>query len=209
MSTPNPKHSADGGRGSPEGTAARTNRRQISRAFVPERKSGHPLWQWVLVIAVRMAAVPVATFVLLTGIAFCQSVTGTGSLGSFNLMGFNRTDRSIAEFYVDGGWGGNVFRQGQGGITCCTSIPRRNKTLHVRWVLDWRTAADADRNLPLETYEADVPMPPNPDLGDDNYLQVYFFPGNRIGVHLGQHTFDYNIQSQVTGTRVADTSYND
>jgi hypothetical protein len=40
-------------------SGSRTKRRgRVSRAFVPERKAGHPLWQWILVIAVRLVAVP-------------------------------------------------------------------------------------------------------------------------------------------------------
>ena len=73
MNTPNPKDSADAGRRSPQRTAARTNRKRISRELVPERKSGHPLWQRMRVIAARMVAVAVTTFVLLTGIAFCEN----------------------------------------------------------------------------------------------------------------------------------------
>lgn len=112
-----------------ESVPAVPGRNRVSRAFVPVRKAGHPLWQWVLVIAARIAAVPVLTFVVLTGIGYCQAVTGTGSLGEFSLMGFNRTDRTVVEFYVDGGWGPNVFAHGGGGAaTCCTSIPRGSNT---------------------------------------------------------------------------------
>lgn len=182
------------------------------RKFLPERRSGHPLWQWVLAVVFRIAVVPVATFVLITGVGFCQEVTKTGSYGEFSLMGFNRTDRAIAHFYVDGHWGGNLFPKAYGGggsATCCTSIPRGSKTLHVRWILSWKSSADADRNLPMETYEADVPLPPIPKDANEGHIQVYFFPDNRIGAGYTAHLDDLDVKPQVTGRRVADTLFND
>jgi hypothetical protein len=68
---------------------------------------------------------------------------------------------------------------------------------------------EAKRHAPMETYEADVPIPANLDLGNDNYLQVYFFPDNKIGVHYGQSTLASDVQPQVTGTRMPDTPYLD
>ena len=121
------------------------------RTFLPDRRPGHPLWQWVLAVVFRIAVVPVATFVLTTGVGFCQEVTKTGSYGEFYLMGFNRTDRAIANFYVEEDWGGNMAAQGESGATCCTSLSRNKKTLHVKWILDWKSMADADRDLPMET----------------------------------------------------------
>jgi hypothetical protein len=105
--------------------------------------------------------------------------------------------------------GGNVFANGEGGITCCTSIPPGSKTIHVKWILDWRTAADADRNLPLETYEADVPIPRIPKGKRSGYLQLYFFPGNRVGATYDPLPGESDIKPQVTGVRVADTPYKD
>lgn len=180
------------------------------RRFLPERKPGDPRWQWVLAVAFQIAVVPVASFVLVTGVGFCQEVTKTGSYGEFELMGFNRTDRAIAHFYVEGHWGGNIGVGGGGGsATCCTSLTRGSKTLHVRWILDWKSMADADRNLPMETYEADVPLPPIPKGAKDGYIQVYFFPGNRIGVAYTADLDQLDVKPQVTGRRVADTVFND
>ena len=180
------------------------------RKFLPQRKSRHPLWQWALAVAFRLAIVPVAMFALVTGVGFCQDVTKTGSYGEFSLMGFNRTNRAIAYFYVDGGWGPNVVPHGGGGkITCCTSIPRNSKTLHVKWILDWKSMADADRNIPMETYEADVPLPPIPMGKRSGYLQIYFFPDNRVGAGYTAGLDDLDVKPQVTGRRVADTHYDD
>ena len=207
-----PRHMAEAPDPAPAAESAsdsRAKRRgRVSRAFVPERKTGHPLWQWILVIALRLVAVPLITFIVLSLIGIFASQYAP--LGSFNLMGFNRTDLTVPFFYVNGEWGGNVFAHGGGGsATCCMSIPRGSKTVRVKWMWDWKTREDADRKLPLETYEADVPVPPNLDLGDDNYLQVYFFPDNKIGVHYGQSTLASDVQPQVSGTRMPDTPYQD
>ena len=181
-------------------------RGRVSRAFVPERKTGHPLWQWILVIAVRLAVVSLITFLTLSLIGIFASQYAP--IGSFNLMGFNRTDRVVSAFYVNDSWGGNIFEHGGGGkATCCMSIPHDSKTVRVEWILGWETMDEANGRIPRETYEADVPIPPNLDLGDDNYLQVYFFPGNEIGVHYGQSTLASDVQPQVTGTRMPDTPY--
>jgi len=185
----------------------RSGRRgRISRAFVPERKPDRPLWQWILVIAVRLAVVSLITFLALSLIGIFASQYAP--IGSFNLMGFNRTDRVVYGFYVNDSWGANIFEYGGGGsATCCMSIPHDSKTVRVKWILSWNTMDEANRRAPMETYEADVPIPPNLDLGDDNYLQVYFFPGNEIGVHYGQSTLASDVQPQVTGTRMPDTPY--
>ena len=202
MNTPNQDSSTSRG----------ARRNWVSRALVPERKTGHPLWQWILVIVARILAVPLMMFLLLTGIGIVQSMTGTGSLGDFNLMGFNRTDFYISSFYVDGGWGGNLFPKtvsaGGGSATCCTSIPRGSKTLHVRWVLGWKTDEEFRKRAPQETYEADVPIPPIPEGKHSGYVQIYFFSGNRIGAAYDPLPGETDIQPQVTGTRVADTPYN-
>jgi len=186
---------------------SRVRRRgRVSRAFVPERRTGHPLWRWLLVIAVRLAVASLITFIALSLIGIFASQYA--SIGSFNLMGFNRTDRVVYSFYVNDSWGANLFEHSGGGkATCCMSIPHDSKTVRVKWILSWNTMDEANRHAPMETYEADVPIPSNLDLGDDNYLQVYFFPGNKIGVHYGQSTLASDVQPQVTGTRMPDTPY--
>jgi hypothetical protein len=114
---------------------SRVRRRgRVSRAFVPERKTDHPLWQWILVIAVRLAAVPLITFIVLSLIGIFMSQYAP--IGSFNLMGFNRTDRVVYAFYVNDSWGANLFEHGGGGkATCCMSLPHDSKTVRVRWIL--------------------------------------------------------------------------
>ncbi|WP_156954414.1 DUF3304 domain-containing protein [Paraburkholderia acidipaludis] len=181
------------------------------RKFLPERKPGHPLWQWVPAVGFRIAVVPVASLVLVAGVGFCQAVTKTGSYGEFDLMGFNRTDRYIAQFYVEGQWGGNLFPKGNGGggsATCCTSIPRGSKTLHVRWVLGWKTDEQFRNRAPQETYEADVPLPVMPRGAKSGHIQIYFFPGNRISAMYTTDLDESEVKPQVVGRRIADTPYN-
>jgi hypothetical protein len=182
---------------------------QSRRRFLPQCKSRHPLWQWVLAVAFRIAIVPIGTFALVTGVGFCQEVTKTGSYGEFSLMGLNRTDRAIAHFYVEGHWGGNMAAHGEGGTTCCTSLERASKVLHIQWILDWKNMADADRNLPMETHEAEVPLPSIPKGAQSGYLHIHFFPGNRVGAAYTANLDDPEIVPQATGRRVADTHYDD
>ena len=185
----------------------RSGRRgRISRAFVPERKPDRPLWQWILVIAVRLAVVSLITFLALSLIGIFASQYAP--IGSFNLMGFNRTDRVVYAFYVNDSWGANIFEHGGGGsATCCMSIPHDSKTVRVKWILSWNTMDEANRRAPMETYEADVPIPPIPDGRRSGYFQIYFFPGNKIGAAFDPLPGESDIQPQVTGTRMPDTPY--
>ena len=185
----------------------RSGRRgRISRAFVPERKPDRPLWQWILVIAVRLAVVSLITFLALSLIGIFASQYAP--IGSFNLMGFNRTDRVVYGFYVNDSWGANIFEYGGGGsATCCMSIPHDSKTVRVKWILSWNTMDEANRHAPMETYEADVPIPPIPDGRRSGYFQIYFFPGNKIGAAFDPLPGESDIQPQVTGTRMPDTPY--
>lgn len=186
---------------------SRVRRRgRVSRAFVPERRTGHPLWRWLLVIAVRLAVASLITFIALSLIGIFASQYA--SIGSFNLMGFNRTDRVVSAFYVNDSWGGNIFEHGGGGkATCCMSIPHDSKTVRVEWILGWETMDEANGRIPRETYEADVPIPPIPDGRRSGYFQIYFFPGNKIGAAFDPLPGESDIQPQVTGTRMPDTPY--
>jgi len=181
-------------------------RGRISRTFVPERKTGHPLWQWILVIAARLAVVSLILFIALSLIGIFASQYAP--IGSFNLMGFNRTDRVVSAFYANDSWGGNIFEYGGGGkATCCMSIPHDSKTVRVKWILSWKTMDEANGRIPRETYEADVPIPPIPDGRRSGYFQIYFFPGNKIGAAFDPLPGESDIQPQVTGTRMPDTPY--
>jgi hypothetical protein len=178
----------------------------VSRAFVPERKTGHSLWHWILVIAVRFAVASLITFIALSLIGIFASQYRP--IGSFNLMGFNRTDRVIYSFYVNDSWGANLFEHSGGGkATCCMSIPHGNKTVRVKWILSWNRMEEANRHAPMETYEADVPIPPIPDGRESGYFQIYFFPENKIGAAFDPLPGESDIQPQVTGTRMPDTPY--
>jgi len=182
------------------------HRGRISRAFVPARKPGHPLWRWILVITARLGVVSLILFIVLSLIGIFASQYAP--IGSFNLMGFNRTDRVVSAFYVNDSWGGNIFEHGGGGkATCCMSIPHDSKTVRVEWILGWETMDEANGRIPRETYEADVPIPPIPDGRRSGYFQIYFFPGNKIGAAFDPLPGESDIQPQVTGTRMPDTPY--
>lgn len=43
---------------------------------------------------------------------------------SASLVGYNHTDKTIAAFYVDGVWGGNITPESGGGsFVCCVDVP--------------------------------------------------------------------------------------
>lgn len=48
----------------------------------------------------------------------------SGKTFGASLTGYNHTDKSIGAFYVNGGWGGNVFPgTGGGSFVCCVDLP--------------------------------------------------------------------------------------
>jgi hypothetical protein len=104
------------------------------------------------------------------------------------IMGYNYTDRAIADFSANEQSGGNLFlsseTSGGGGMSCCVVMTRRTKTPF--WI-DVRYRRDA-----LETYrprkeiepagnyittriQVTGPIPPDP-----SYLEIHFYPDQHI-----------------------------
>ena len=65
----------------------------------------------------------------------CEAQTADGAKGAVatkasgktfaaSMTGYNHTDKSIGAFYVNGGWGGNIFPgTGGGKFVCCVDLP--------------------------------------------------------------------------------------
>ena len=101
--------------------------------------------------------------------------------GPYEVIGYNYTDRNIAEFDVDDfGAGYSRAREigGGGNATCCLGIRKRAKTLHIKVILDLTQEQD-DKNLAPEKYEIDIPVPDLPNKRD-GYIELHFLPNRKI-----------------------------
>ncbi len=60
-----------------------------------------------------------------------------GKTVSASLVGYNHTDKTIAAFYVNGAWGGNITPgSGGGSFVCCAELPdpwQESFAVTVRW----------------------------------------------------------------------------
>jgi hypothetical protein len=104
------------------------------------------------------------------------------------IMGYNYTDRAIADFSVNGAWGANVYvstpTAGGGGTMCCVVMDRETKTpfwVTVRYQMDALEAYPPRRVIepagPYKTAKVEVtgPIPPDP-----SYLEIHFYPDGHI-----------------------------
>jgi hypothetical protein len=56
--------------------------------------------------------------------ATAAKIAAQGTTVSASLVGYNHTDKTIAAFYVDGVWGGNITPgSGGGSFVCCADLP--------------------------------------------------------------------------------------
>jgi hypothetical protein len=150
-------------------------------------------------------------FILALVFTACASVQATGqeekstpvSLTGVHHLGPNF---NIDDFYLDGGSGGKVGREGSGGTVCCVAIPKQWRpglTTEVRWgVGDWskeilaETAAGNYKSLSSAgIYKAQVPIEKYDEPGR---VYVHFFSGGRVRVivsSVGPLSKDHPIQS--------------
>jgi Protein of unknown function (DUF3304) len=99
-----------------------------------------------------------------------------GKTVSADLTGYNHTDKTIAAFYVDGQWGGNVFPgTGGGSFVCCISLPapwREGTKVTVSW-----------EDHELKTHSREVLVPRYDDRGGG--MTVHFLRDGQIKVFVG------------------------
>lgn len=109
-------------------------------------------------------------------------MSGEGNIyGPYFVIGYNYTDRHIADFVVDNFAAGpsEAHRQGGGGgIACCLGISKHAKTLHINVEFELTEEQDA-KNLPADTFETDIPVPPLPDK-HDGFVEFHFLPHQQI-----------------------------
>ncbi|RQS19239.1 DUF3304 domain-containing protein [Burkholderia sp. Bp8992] len=118
----------------------------------------------------------------------------TGGYGPYRVISFNHTDRSIYSFQVDDfGAGGSYAHesQGGGGIVCCMDVPRGKKTWHIKIIYDL-TKDEAQKNVPNEVYETDIPVPPLPNK-HGGYIAFHFLPDRKIEAQWVERRIKANI----------------
>lgn len=108
--------------------------------------------------------------------------------GPVTLIIHSEIDRPILGFSVNGVAGpnssandkNNPYASGPGGSTCCGSIS--GNTAEVIWTLS-TTRAQYDAGLRKETRRVVMPLPKR--KWEENYLHVYFFPGDKVRLWWG------------------------
>lgn len=99
----------------------------------------------------------------------------------YGVIGYNYTDRDVARFFVDGqGAGSSEAHEsgGGGGLYCCIDLPKYAKTLHVKVELGL-TREQYEKDLPNETFETDIPMPPLPNK-HGGFIGFRFMTNHRV-----------------------------
>ncbi|WP_321878163.1 DUF3304 domain-containing protein [Paraburkholderia bannensis] len=101
--------------------------------------------------------------------------------GPYAVIGYNYTDRHISSFIVNGFAAGASHAHesgGGGGIVCCMGIPKNTKTFHVKVELDL-TREQYLKDLPHDTFETDIPVPPLTNK-HDGFIEFHFLPKQRV-----------------------------
>ena len=138
---------------------------------------------------------------LLSGCSASQSTTATEPKGTHHLLtiyGYNYTNQSIEQFFVDGQGGSDIDvstqEAGGGKGTCCigwTSGTPLPQTVTVRWANAYcrmtvtNSSGESRRvRVPLfKEQEAQLqgPIPPNP-----GYFEVHIYPDQHVEVAITQ-----------------------
>lgn len=132
----------------------------------------------------RRAVRRIALSSLLAGGAIWSHACVSGesnTYGPYGVTGYNYTDRHIARFFVDGqGAGSSEAHEsgGGGGLYCCIELPKHAKSLHIKVELELTEEQD-DKNLPPDTFETDIPVPPLPNK-HDGFIEFHFLPHQRV-----------------------------
>jgi hypothetical protein len=132
---------------------------------------------------IRLGLVAVASLLTIVSLWGCEKEPY-----ALAVVGYNYTDRAIADFSVNRQWGGNVVlstpTSGGGGTMCCVVMSRRTETPF--WV-DVEYQMDALESYPprkmiepagkyvKERVEVKGPIPPDP-----GYLEIHFYPDHHI-----------------------------
>ena len=101
----------------------------------------------------------------------------SGKTFAASMTGYNHTDKSIGAFYVNGGWGGNIFPgTGGGKFVCCVDLPNpsyEGYSVTVEW--EDEEGSMHKRVVPVPHYEA----------RKSSGLKVHFLRSGQIKVFAG------------------------
>lgn len=146
----------------------------------------------------KLSRIRVAALILLVGAVVAAKFTSAQSskfipvqIYAVQHMG---TNFNIPEFYVNGTWGSNVARTGDGGSVCCVMLPRKWREgiiVEIRWsVTDWSKEniqeTDKGNYSSLVTegkYKANVPLE---KFSAPGAVYVHFFHGGKVRVLSSQ-----------------------
>ncbi len=102
-------------------------------------------------------------WVLLSAAACSKGAGDLPATAAASLSGYNHTPEHIAEYYVNGQWGGNIYSyQGGGSFVCCIVYPRQwheGLVAKVRWTTSSSNPADPqvltwhEKMVPIEKYD--------------------------------------------------------
>jgi hypothetical protein len=149
---------------------------------------------------------PLFLFLLLLGAGCDAKNNASGALG---IVGYNYTDRPIAEFSVNGNGGGNIYLSSPdssgGGTVCCMSVSPGTKlplTMEVKWT--WDRVENEERKVlrPEESRTATAvltgPLPVKPIQ-----FEVHFYPDGHVEVAVSDKYSKPRVilQSNEPGTK--------
>lgn len=96
---------------------------------------------------------------------------------------------NVPQFYVDGGYYGNVGREGGGGDTCCVLLPKKWRpglSVEIRWSIgDWTNENRAELgagNFDSVSGKAYIARVPVERYVVAEHLWVHFFAGGKVRV---------------------------
>ncbi len=139
------------------------------------------------------AAVRILSLLVLVAcvlVAACNDASSAKTVPA-ELTGYNHTDKTIAAFYVNGEWGGNITPgAGGGSFVCCVELPvpwRPGLTAKITW---------EDHELKMQAREVAVPEYDPKTLSTFN---VHFLRSGEIKVfvnRLGLGHPDYPLKGK-------------
>lgn len=113
--------------------------------------------------------------------------------GALGIVGYNYTDRPIAEFSVNGNGGGNIYlsseTSGGGGTVCCMSVSPGTKlplTMEVKWTWD-RVENEQGKVLQPEETRTALAVLTGPLPAKPTQFEVHFYPDGHVEVAVSDN----------------------
>ncbi|QIE24158.1 hypothetical protein SBC1_20510 [Caballeronia sp. SBC1] len=141
----------------------------------------------IVKMAVRWSSIAVISLLIIGSLSGCEK--DPYMLG---IMGYNYTDRAIADFAVNGAAGSNVELStptgGGGKMSCCVVLARNTKApfwIDVEYQMDALESYPPRKLIePAGKYIKAKVQVKGPIPSDPSYLEVHFFPDQHIEVAI-------------------------